>query len=39
MNERRRTLVGLAFKKLDVDKSGFVTVDDLMINYDPAFHP
>jgi Ca2+-binding EF-hand superfamily protein len=39
MNERRRALVGLAFDKLDRTNDGFVTVADLVNNYDVTEHP
>ena len=39
LNDRRRGLIGLAFKKLDKTGDGIVTVDDLKVNYDVSFHP
>lgn len=39
LNERRRGLVQLAFKKLDRTGDGRVTLEDLAANYDVSFHP
>ena len=39
MNNRRRELVGLAFKKLDRTGDGVVTLEDLEKNYNVEFHP
>lgn len=39
MNQRRRELVMLAFKKLDRTGDGFITIDDLKDQYDVSFHP
>jgi len=39
MNDRRKGLVDLAFKQVDRNGDGFVTIDDLMDVYDTRFHP
>ncbi len=39
LNQRRRALVQLAFKKLDKTGDGVATVEDLKVNYDVSFHP
>ena len=39
LNDRRRRLVNLAFDILDRDKSGFVTIDDLVDVYDVTSNP
>lgn len=39
MNEKRQSYVHKAFQKLDVDKSGTITIDDLKGVYDVSAHP
>lgn len=39
LNARRRSLVHLAYKKLDKNGNGLVTIEDIEIAYDPSFHP
>lgn len=39
MNDRRKNLVALAFKVLDVDKSGLVDMRDIEARYDAKHHP
>jgi hypothetical protein len=39
VNELRRRLIGLAFDKLDVDRSGAVTLGDVRQLYDVRRHP
>jgi len=39
MNEKRTSLVALAFKKLDRDRSGIVDINDIKGVYDPSHHP
>ncbi len=39
LNERRKGLIHLAFKKLDRTGDGRVTIDDIANNYDVSFHP
>jgi Ca2+-binding EF-hand superfamily protein len=36
MNEKRKNIVGLAFKKLDKDGSGVVNMKDIVGVYDPS---
>ncbi len=39
LNERRKGLVGLAFKKLDKTGNGIVDLEDLMSTYNVEWHP
>ena len=39
MNERRRNLVTLAFKKFDKDGNGHIDIEDLKGRYNAANHP
>lgn len=39
MNERRKNVVTLAFKKLDKDGNGYINIDDLKGVYDASKHP
>ena len=39
LNERRRGLVGLAFKKLDKTGNGIVDLEDLLSTYSVEWHP
>jgi hypothetical protein len=39
LNERRRKLVQMAFKKIDADGSGILTLDDIRNVYDTSQHP
>lgn len=39
LNDRRRSLVHLAFKKLDRTGDGLITVEDLETQYNVEFHP
>lgn len=39
LNDRRKKLVRMAFDRLDKDKSGSVTVDELMEVYDVSWNP
>ncbi|RYG62442.1 EF-hand domain-containing protein, partial [archaeon] len=39
LNDRRRAMVRLAFNCLDTDRSGVVTVDEMMANYNFKAHP
>ena len=39
MNERRRNIVTLAFKKLDKDGSGQIDIDDIKGVYNAGAHP
>jgi Ca2+-binding EF-hand superfamily protein len=39
MSSRRRSLILLAFDKLDADGSGQVTIEDLAMTYDTSKHP
>lgn len=39
LNDRRRNMVHLAYRVLDKDGSGQVTLDDIRIAYDVSFHP
>lgn len=38
MNENRRALVRAAFKKLDANGNGVITLDDLALSFDPSQH-
>lgn len=39
LNDRRRDMVHQAYRVLDKDGSGQVTIDDIRIAYDVSFHP
>jgi len=39
LNDRRQSLVLLAYQKLDKDGSGQVTIEDIEAIYDPSCHP
>jgi len=39
LNPRRREMVHMAYKVLDKDGSGQVTIKDIEIAYDPSYHP
>lgn len=39
MNEKRRNLVTLAFKKLDADSNGYINIEDLKGRYNAKDHP
>ena len=39
LNERRKSLVMMAFELLDADKSGLIQIDDIKAKYNAARHP
>jgi len=39
MNEKRRTIVTLAFKRFDRDGNGFIGIEDLKGRYNAGNHP
>jgi hypothetical protein len=39
MNDKRRTIVTLAFKKFDADSNGYINIDDLKGRYNARNHP
>ena len=39
MSDRRKALVQQAFNILDTDRSGYITVDEMLEKYDFSFHP
>jgi Ca2+-binding EF-hand superfamily protein len=39
LSERRKKFVKMAFNLLDTDRSGFVTVEEMMAIYDFSQHP
>lgn len=39
MNEKRRTIVTLAFKRFDRDGNGFINIEDLKGRYNASNHP
>ena len=39
LNVRRKAVVDLAFNKMDVDKNGYIDINDLQSKYNVEFHP
>lgn len=39
LNEKRKALVNIVFKKLDKTGDGFVTLEDIQDSYNVEFHP
>jgi len=39
LNDRRKKLIRLAFNKLDPDKSGEISLDEMLSAYDVSYHP
>jgi len=39
LSESRRHMIDQAFEKMDVDKSGLVTLDDIRSTYSAEWHP
>lgn len=39
LNDRRREMVHMAYKVLDKSGDGLVTLEDIMMAYDPSYHP
>jgi len=39
MSKARLEMIDKAFRKMDVNKDGVITVDDLKMNYDVTHHP
>jgi Ca2+-binding EF-hand superfamily protein len=39
MNERRKMIVTLAFKKFDSDSNGYINIEDLKGTYNAKNHP
>jgi len=39
MNEKRRNIVTLAFKKFDADGNGHISIEDLKGRYNAGNHP